>query len=80
MSARRQPWVLELGEGQWRGQPPRGRLRLQVVGISRSNTPGLVVVSGWRHFDDAQPRFCRVLVPAGLVPRPGPVPGRGACR
>ena len=77
MSARRRPWVLDVDEGQWRGPPPRGRLRLQVVGISRSSTPGLVVVSGWRHLDDAQPRFCRVLVPAGLVTRPGPPPDGG---
>jgi hypothetical protein len=77
MSTRRRPWVLDVDEEQWRGQPPRGRLRLQVVGISRSRTPGLVVVSGWRHLDDAQPRFCRVLVPAGLVTRPDPPPGGG---
>jgi hypothetical protein len=74
MSARQRPWVLELDQGQWRGQPPQGRLRLQVVGVSRSRTPGLVVVSGWRRFDDAQPRFCRVLVAAGLVSRPDPPP------
>jgi hypothetical protein len=69
--------MLELDQGQCRGQPPQGRLRLHVVGISRSSTPGLVVVSGRRHFDDAQPRFCRVLVPAGLVTRPDPPPGGG---
>lgn len=70
MTARR-AWLLELAEGQWRGEPPCGRLLLQVMGISRSSTPGFVIVSGWRQFEKGQPRFCRVVVRAGLVFRPG---------
>jgi hypothetical protein len=70
MSSRGTRWFLELDEGQWRGGPPGGRLRMRVVGMSRSSVPGWVVVSGWRQFDDAEPRFCRVAVRAELVGRP----------
>ena len=71
VTVRRPAWVLELDEGQWRGEPPRGRLRLHVVGISRNSTPGFVIVSGWRQFEDRESKFCRVLVCAELAVRSG---------
>lgn len=66
MTAPRTPWLLELAEGQWRGEPPHGRLRLRVLGFSRSSVRGWVTVSGWRQFDDAEPRFARVVVRADV--------------
>jgi hypothetical protein len=80
MTARKPTWVLELDEGQWRGEPPRGRLRLHVAGISRSSTPGFVIVSGWRQFDNREPQFCRVVVRAELVRRTDDVPGERSGR
>lgn len=71
MTAGKPEWVLELDEGQWQGDPPGGRLRMQVVGLFRRYVPGFVIVSGWRQFEDAKPKFCRVMVPAELVGRPG---------
>lgn len=66
--AGRQAWVLELEEGQWRGQPPRGRLSMRVLGASRSGVRGWVTVSGWRQFADrSEPRFVRVLVRADVL-------------
>lgn len=62
--------MLELPEGHWRGELPRGRLRIQVVGISRSSIPGWVVISGWRQFDHgAEPKLCRVVARAEVVSR-----------
>lgn len=71
MTANKPEWVLELDEGQWQGDPPGGRLRMQVIGLFRRSVPGFVIVSGWRQFEDQEPKFCRVAVPAELVGRPG---------
>lgn len=71
MTVGKPEWVLELDEGQWQGDPPGGRLRLQVVGLFRRYVPGFVIVSGWRQFEDAEPVFCRVAVPPELVKVPG---------
>lgn len=66
--AGRQAWVLELEEGQWRGQPPRGLLSMRVLGVSRSSVRGWVTVSGWRQFaGGSEPRFVRVLVRADVL-------------
>lgn len=68
MTGGREPWVLELEEGQWRGEPPRGRLSMRVLGVSRSTVRGWATVSGWRRFDNqSEPRFVRVLVRSDLV-------------
>lgn len=66
MTARSGRWLLELPEGQWRGEPPRGRLVMQVLGYSPSSIRGWVAVSGWRQLDDAEPRFVRVVVRADV--------------
>lgn len=76
MSAVKPEWVLELDEGQWQGDPPGGRLRMQMVGLFRRSVPGFVIVSGWRPFEDREPVFCRVVVPAELVTLPGEVHSR----
>ena len=76
MSAEKPEWVLELDEGQWQGEPPSGRLRMQVVGLFRRSVPGFVIVSGWRQFEDREPVFCRAAVPAELMSLPGDVPSR----
>lgn len=67
VTAGKPEWVLELEEGQWQGDPPGGRLRMQVVGLFRRSVPGFVIVSGWRQFEGREPVFCRVAVPAELV-------------
>ena len=77
MSVDKSRWVLELAEGPWQGDPPPGRLRMQVVGLFRRSVPGFVIVSGWRHIEDRHPRFCRVVVPAGLVQLPTRCPTGG---
>lgn len=66
MNRRPGPWLLELAEGQWRGEPPHGTLVMRVLGYSRSSVRGWVTVSGWRQLDDAEPRFTRVVVRADL--------------
>jgi hypothetical protein len=71
VSSGKPAWVLELDEGQWQGDPPGGRLRMQVVGLFRRSVPGFVIVSGWRQFEGHEPKFCRVVVPAELVRLPG---------
>lgn len=80
MTADKPEWVLELDEGQWQGDPPGGRLRMQVMGLFRRSVPGFVIVSGWRQFEDAKPKFCRVVVPAELVRLPGEVRSRRGSR
>lgn len=67
MSVDKSRWVLELAEGQWQGDPPPGRLRMQVVGLFRRTVPGFVIVSGWRHLEDRQPP----VLPGGGAGRPG---------
>jgi hypothetical protein len=76
MNTGKREWVLELEEGQWQGAPPGGRLHMQVVGLFRRCIPGFVVVSGWRQFEDREPEFCRVAVPAELMQLPGEVRSR----